>query len=171
MKLDDFRALKEDERVKLINDRLKQLKDDGLTTKDFRSAELEFSYTSAYKEMELLEYGRHGDMFVKHIANPSLSESEIATLKRMISDYESIDQEQELEPKVVRRTDDTVTSTSIRVYKKVWQRFQAFSKEWNIYHSSDLVSLALERFLDQHGFNDYESLLKQGKIEEKTKEK
>jgi len=167
MKLDDFRVLKEDEKVELTNNRLKQLKDGGLTTKDFRSAELEFSYTSAYKEMESLGYVRHGDVFVKSKGSPSLSDSDITALKQMIADYESRGQKQESELKVVRRTDDTVTSTSVRVHKQVWQRFQAFLKEWSIYRSADVVSLALEHFLDQYGFDNYESLMNQGKIEEK----
>lgn len=54
MKLGDFRVLKEDEKVLLTNNRLKQLKDEGLTTKDFHFAELEFSYTSVRNEMESL---------------------------------------------------------------------------------------------------------------------
>lgn len=166
MKLADFRALKEDEKVKLTNDRLKQLKDEGLTTKDFRSIELEFSYTSASEEIKSLGYVRHGHVFVKQQMSLSLSESEIATLKRMIADYKPRDQKKESELKVVRRADDTVTSTSIRVHRQVWQRFQAFLKEWSIYRSADVVSLALEEFLDKQGFDDYESLVKQGKIEE-----
>lgn len=167
MQLDGFRLLSENEKLTLVNERLKQLKDQKLTTKDFRTAELEFSYTSAYKELESLGYGRHGDSFVKQQqGSPSLDETEIATLKRMIADYQSNSQTHELEPRVPRRTDAAVVSTSIRINKQVWQRFQAYAEDWSIYRTSDLLSLALERFLDQHGFDDYESLVQRGKIKE-----
>lgn len=164
MKIDEFRALSEAARVSLVNERLIQLKDNGKTNKEFKSDVLEFSYATAVKEMESLGYGREKNSFDKHLR---LSEEEIILLKNLAHSYEFVMNLKEEKPNVKERKDDEIITTSIRMYNKLWKRFQAFSNQWSTLNSTDIMASALEEYLERHDFEDYETLVQQGKIVEK----
>lgn len=163
MNKEDFKALSEAEKVELINERLQELKKDGQTTKLFKSEKLDFSYAFAMKEMETLGYARNGNSFEKEVR---LTEDEIRRLKNLSYGYEFVMKRTEYQPKVIRRVNDNVTTTSVRMYGKVWKRWQAFANDWSIYNSVDLMATALEEYMDRHSFEDFETLVLQGKIKE-----
>jgi hypothetical protein len=163
MNKEDFKALNEREKVELINERLQELKKNGQTTKMFKSENLDFSYAFAMKEMETLGYARNGNSFEKEV---KLTESEIRELKNLAYGYEFVMKRTEYQPRVIRRANDNVTTTSVRMYNKVWKRWQAFAGEWSIYNSVDLMATALEEYMDRHTFEDFETLVEQGKIKE-----
>lgn len=166
MKIEEFRGLSEIERVDKVNERLKELKEQGLGTKQFKSEKLEFSYATAIKEMELIGYGRNGNRFEKEL---KLTEHELILLKNLAYNHEFVMSQKQEQPKVKVRPDDQATTTSIRMYNQVWKRWQAFSQEWPIYNSIDLMASALEEFMDRHDFEDFETLMKQGKIKDNEK--
>ncbi|WCK57199.1 hypothetical protein PP175_28845 (plasmid) [Aneurinibacillus sp. Ricciae_BoGa-3] len=166
MNLDEFRALSEPQRVQLVNDRLKELKEAKKGIKEFKSRSLEFSYPTAVKEMEVLGYAREKDAFVKEY---KLTEQEVMMLKNLRYNYEFVMKRFDDQPKVKKRNDDQPTTTSVRVYTQVWKRWQEFSKEWSIFNSIDLMASALEEFMDRHGFESYDTLVQEGKIQEKER--
>lgn len=166
MRIDEFRALEAEEKVRLVNERLQELKEAGKGTKEFRSDKLEFSYATAIKEMENLGYARNGNVFEKEV---KLSEYEIRQLKNLAYSYEFLMRRIEDQPKVRRRNDDQAVTTSVRMYNKVWKRWQEFSKEWSIFNNIDLMASALEEYMDRHAFEDYDTLALQGKIKEDDK--
>lgn len=163
MKIEDFKTLSETEKVNLVNERLQELKKDGKTTKLFKSEKLDFSYATAMKEMESLGYSRSGNSFEKEV---KLTEDEIRRLKNLSYGYEFVMKRTEYQPRVVRRVNDNVATTSVRMYNKVWKRWQAFAGDWSIYNSVDLMATALEEYMDRHSFEDYETLVDHGKIKE-----
>lgn len=164
MKIEEFRTLNESEKVKIINKRLDELAKEGKKTKEFKCDEMEFSYTTAVREMEKVGYARNNNKFEKEY---KLTEREIMMLKNLSYGYEFMMARKEDEPKVKRRTEDTISTTSIRMYADVWSRWQQFSKEWGIYNSVDLMASALESYMDRYDFEDIETLREQGKIKEK----
>lgn len=164
MKIKEFRALSETERVELVNKRLAELKGEGKGTKEFKSDSLEFSYATAIKEMETLGYARNGNEFEKEV---KLSEREVLMLKNLCYGYEFVMKQIEDKPEAHKRADDQATTTSVRMYNKVWKRWQSFADEWSIYNSIDLMASALESYMDKFGHPDYDTLVEQGKIKEK----
>lgn len=163
MKIQEFRGLTADKQVELVNNRLAEIKENSLTVNEFKNDILEFSYSTAIKEMEKLGYAREKDKFEKEL---KLTEYEIRMLKNLAYGYEFCMKHIEEEPKVSRRPNDQLTTTSMRVYNKVWKRWQEFSKEWGIYNSVDLMASAMEQYMDKHQFSGYDELVKQGKIKE-----
>lgn len=168
MKLVEFRGLAESEKVRTVNERLKELKEQGLGTKQFKSQALEFSYATAIKEMEVIGYGRNGNSFEKEL---KLTDREVLLLKNLAYSHEFVMREKRDQPKVERRPDDKAVTTSVRMYSQVWKRWQSFSQEWPIYNSIDLMASALEEFMDKHSFEDFETLVEQGKIKDSDNEK
>jgi UTP-glucose-1-phosphate uridylyltransferase len=164
MKIEEFRALSEAERVTLINERLAKLKGEGKGTKEFKGDSLEFSYATAIKEMESLGYARNGNSFEKEI---KLSEYDIIKLKNLVYGYDFMMKQLQEKPEVNKRPDDQATTTSVRMYNKVWKRWQSFADEWSIYNSIDLMASALESYMDKFEHPDYDTLVDQGKIKEK----
>lgn len=163
MNKEDFKTLSEVEKVDLINERLQELKKNGQNTKLFKNEKLDFSYAFATVEMEKLGYARNKDSFEKEV---KLTEREIMQLKNLTYGYEFVMKEIQDQPKVSRRQNDNVVTTSVRMYNKVWKRWQAFATDWSIYNSVDLMATALEEYMDRHAFEDYDTLVKQGKIKE-----
>lgn len=168
MKIKEFRDLAELEKVELMNTRLKELKEQGLTTKEFKSEVFEFSYATALNEMEKIGYGRNGNVFEKEL---KLSDYDVRVLKNLVYGYEFMMNAKQEEPTVKRRKDDHVVTTSVRMHNQVWKRWQEFSKEWGIYNSIDLMASALEEYMDKHDFEDYETLVKQGSIKDESSKK
>jgi len=166
MNIAEFRALPEEEKVQLVNERLQELREQGKKTTVFKNDKLEFSYSTALKEMEKNNYGRNGDKFEKEL---KLTDYDIRQLKNLVYGYEFVMSQKEEQPKVKRRPDDQAVTTSVRMYNQVWKRWQEFSKEWSIYNSIDMMASALEEFMDKHGFEDYETLVEQGRIKEDDK--
>lgn len=160
MKLDEFRSLEESKKVELINKRLGELLKERKSTKEFRCNDLDFSYTTATREMEKLGYAREGNQFTKEF---KLTQAEITRLKALSNIYESIMQLKEDKPEVQKRN-DVLTTTSVRMYADVWARWQCFSKEWSIYNAPDLMASALEAYMDKFDFEDLETLKKMGKV-------
>lgn len=160
MKLDEFRSLEESKKVELINNRLGELLKEKKSTKEFRCGDLDFSYTTATREMEKLGYAREGNQFTKEF---KLTEREITKLKALVNVYESIMQLKADKPEVQKR-DDVLTTTSVRMYADVWARWQCFSKEWSIYNAPDLMASALEDYMNKFDFEDLETLKKMGKV-------
>lgn len=163
MRIDEFRALTESEKVDLINKRLEDLRQKNEGTKQFKNDILEFSYATAMKEMTELGYARNGNVFEKEI---KLSEHEVRLLKNLAYSYEFVMREQQDQPKVQKRNDDQVTTTSARVYNKVWKRWQSFCSEWSIFNAVDLLASAMENYMDKQNFEDYDTLVAEGKIKE-----
>lgn len=163
MRIDEFRALTETEKVKLINKRLEELKEKNEGTKQFRSDILDFSYATAMKEMTELGYARNGNVFEKEL---KLTEHEVRLLKNLAYSYEFVMKEQQDQPKVQKRNDEEITTTSARVYNKVWKRWQSFCSEWSIFNAVDLLASAMEDYMDKQNFDDYETLMQLGKIKE-----
>lgn len=168
MKIHEFRELKEEEKVQLANKRLAEMKEQGLDTKQFKSEMLEFSYATLMSEMQKINHGRVGNEFVKEL---KLTEYQLTLLTNLADGYEFVMREQVDEPKVYRRPDDSISTTSVRMYNQVWKRWQEFSKEWGIYNSVDLMASALEEMMNKHNFEDYETLVAQGKIKPEKKKK
>lgn len=160
MKLDEFKSLEESKKVELINKRLGELLKEKKSTKEFRCSDLDFSYTTATREMEKLGYAREGKQFTKEF---KLTEREITKLKALADIYESIMQLKKDKPEVKKR-DDVLTTTSMRMYNDVWTRWQCFTREWNIYNSPDLMASALEDYMNKFDFEDLETLKKMGKV-------
>lgn len=163
MDIDDFRLLNEEEKVELVNERLKELKENNKTIKDFKYKDLDFTYVMALKELQELGYAKCGDEFKKEV---KLTEDEVIKLKNLCSGYEFVMKRINDQPKIHRRPGDGISTTSVRVYNKVWERWKAFTSDWSIYNSVDLMATALEKYMDTYDFEDYETLLKQGKVKE-----
>lgn len=164
MKIEEFRKLEDNKKIELVNKRLEELIQEKKSTKQFKCKDLEFSYQTATREMERMGYAREGNKFEKEV---KLTEREIILLKNLAYNYNFIMEKVEDEPKVKRRNNDTISTTSVRMYSDVWSRWQQFSKEWSIYNSVDLMASALEEYMDKYFFEDIETLREQGKIKEK----
>ena len=97
----------------------------------------------------------------KELLKMKLNDEDIAKATGLTSN--EIMQLKEDKPEVKKR-DDVLTTTSMRMYNDVWTRWQCFTKEWNIYNSPDLMASALEAYMDKFNFEDLETLKKMGKV-------
>ena len=125
MKIEDFRKLDDTKKVELVNKRLEELIQEKKSTKQFKGGDWEFSYQTAKREMEKMGYAREGNQFTKEV---KLTERDIILLKNLAYSYEFIMERVEDAPKVKRRINDTINTTSVRMYNDVWSRWQQFSK-------------------------------------------
>lgn len=155
MKIEEFRQLTEEEKVQKINERLLQLNREKKGVNLFKCDDLEFSYQTATRIMQDLEYAKDGIEFKKEF---KLNEKEILMLKNLAQNYEFMMKEKVDKPEVIRRPADRVNTTSVRMYNDVWSRWQLFCKEWSIYNGLDLMASALEEYMDKHDFPDLETL-------------
>ncbi|MDF2879973.1 MAG: hypothetical protein K0R54_530 [Clostridiaceae bacterium] len=163
MNLSEFKQLSEKEKVDLVNQRLLELKECGRTIKEFRSETLNFTYPTAMKMLMELGFAKDKDIFTKDV---KLTEEEISRLKTLANSYEYYMKHKQFQPEVTKRSDDVITTTSARVYKKVWKRWQCFCQEWSIFNAIDMMASALEEYMDKYGFEDYRTLIIQKKIKD-----
>lgn len=160
MKKEEFLLLPITEQVQSINRRIDELKKENKTTKQFKNEEFEFSYSTAVRILDEYGYARDGEKFIKELR---LTSDDVVKLKNLTYLYNSLILP-EKKPDIKRRPDDELTVTSMRMYSNVLLRWQCFCEDWNIFNSPDLIATALEKYMDDLGYDDFEILEKEGKV-------
>ncbi|HAU85121.1 MAG TPA: hypothetical protein DCW90_06360 [Lachnospiraceae bacterium] len=142
MKIQELKALNEQEQVKFINNRLAELEEKKLTEKEFKCELLSFSYNAATKHMEEMGYELRDGRFIKR-----LTASEIEALRRMLDHENLFYRAFSLGAKININRNDEVQATTVRVYKQVWEDWNQFCKEKSAISKEELLTTALEQFM------------------------
>lgn len=138
MDIKKFRELNAQTKVKLVNERLSQIK----TVKEFKCKELEFSYASVVEEMERLGYERKRDGFVK-----TLTATDIDTLLELAKIYRPlIDSRYNLGTKVIES--NNIKATTVKLDTEILANWQTFCKEHSDFSAPGLLGAALKHFMD-----------------------
>lgn len=138
MDIKKFRELDATTKVKMVNERLSQIK----TVKEFKSKDLEFSYASAVEELERLGYERKNDGFVK-----SLSATDIEVLMELSKLYKPlVDARYNLGAKVIES--DNVKATTLKVDAQILADWQDFCKQHGDFSAPGLLGAALKHFMN-----------------------
>lgn len=137
MDIKEFRELDSKAKVKLVNERLAQIK----TAKEFKCKELEFSYTTALEEMHRLSYERRNNEFVR-----ALTQSEVEKLLELLDHYGPLLSMRSNLGASIKETRETKTTT-VNVDKQAWESWQAYCKKHSDFSAPALLSAALRSFM------------------------
>lgn len=158
LNLKDFKALKTSEKVELVNKRLAELKDLGLTTKKFNNEELDMSYDFVRDHLKPLGYQFNRDAYAflakedteqqeNEVVSMELSAEEFKLLKEILSERKAKGDVNSFEDIVKGISDQNLKATSVKLRDGVASDWAEFTQKWGFYNSSDLISAALVHFM------------------------
>ena len=145
MKINEFILLDEKTQLKLVNERLLELKRSNLDNKDFKNELLSFTYTQAANHLKSLGYERYDDTFIEKI-----TAYDIMVLKDMASRRDIYIKAYSLGASINLNRIDDIQATTVRVYKSVWEDWNTFCKEKSAISKEELLTVALEQFMKQY---------------------
>ena len=152
MTLNEFKALPGSEMSELMNKYM-----ENHTARNFKSADMNFTFAQAEKAMEskgVYKLGgvyRTEDEMLTFFVEPGTFER----LKSLAEKYNYVSSFILREDRGIRiktGEEEDVRSTSFRVYGRTMDRWKAFVKENRGYTATDLLNTALLEFMDRHGF-------------------
>lgn len=158
MNVKEFKELETSEKVAFVNQRLADLKAQGLTTKQFRDGDIKMSYDFARDHLKTLGYSFNRDAYTFTKSEKSqleeegttmqLNSEEIQLLKEILAERKDKKDVISFENIVKNVADQPLKPTSVKLREGVASDWADFAKEWGYYNSSDLVSAALVHFMN-----------------------
>lgn len=175
MTLNEFKALPGSEMSELMNKYM-----ENHTARNFKSADMNFTFAQAEKAMESKGVYKLGGVYRtedemltffeekrKERNKKELSQDNIEQLLQLLEPgtferLKSLAEKYNYVSSFILREDrgiriktgeeEDVRSTSFRVYGRTMDRWKAFVKENRGYTATDLLNTALLEFMDRHGF-------------------
>ena len=172
MNLREFEKLTHEEKFKITQDRLFELKKEGRGTKEFKNEQVGFSYTTAMNKLGNKYKLNQGDYCL--IVKPSLGEVERGSLvdinnielenlvSKIVKDkflelngkIEVRESNEDYAKNVVvqKRKSKELKKMTITISEDVYDRWRDFCDELGIYNNIDLLNTAITSYLDSVNF-------------------
>lgn len=158
MDVKEFKMLEISEKLALVNNRLAELKEQGVTTKQFRNDHIKMSYDYARDQLKALGYVFNRDAYAfiaagetvqpeEEVTKMELTNEEYKVLKEILAERKAKKDTNSFEDVVKGFVDQELKATSVKLRKGVASDWTDYSKDWGFYNSSDLVSAALVHFM------------------------
>ncbi|MDO4536510.1 MAG: hypothetical protein Q4B63_11995 [Clostridium perfringens] len=173
MELREFEKLTHEEKFRVTQDRLWELKKEGKGTKEFKNEQVDFSYTTAMNKLdnkyklnqsdycliEKLSLSEIGGNDLRGIDNIELESLVTKIIENKLSDLrenqpkEKILNEDYTKNVIVqKRRSKELKKMTITISADVHERWRDFCEELGIYNNIDLLNTAITSYLDSVNF-------------------